>query len=245
MNAIDLMPRRFALLPIQLRPSRARQPLGGPVHNGCHHLQIAQQFGGQRRRFRLHLRLRFEKQLRLIEEAFPDRRRARAPGRIQAPGLPRVAAMLSEYRGHPLAILQAEARHRNQKLHRHMRRDLALAHLRLDGFGQKFDQRQPPRHPTHAAVEPARQLVEAVAKALLHLLEQPALFQRALLLGETQPTVQQQGLGLAHRPHHRFHGVPAQLPQRRDALIAVDDHVTVGLAFGRHHHDRRLLPRFG
>jgi hypothetical protein len=32
------------------------------------------------------------------------------------------------------------ARHRHQKLHGHLRQDLALAHLLLDGFRQKFRQ---------------------------------------------------------------------------------------------------------
>ena len=71
------------------------------------------------------------------------------------------------------------------------------------------------------------------------------MFQRGLLFRQAQRTVQQQSLGLAHRPDHRFHGVPAQLLERRDALVAVDDQVTVGLAFGGHHHDGRLLSHFG
>jgi hypothetical protein len=35
--------------------------------------------------------------------------------------------------------------HGNQKLHGHMRRDSALAHVLLDSFGKKLDQRQPPQ----------------------------------------------------------------------------------------------------
>ena len=245
-NAIDLAPRGFALLAIHLRRSRARQSTGGAVHNRCRHLQIAQQFGGWcDTRFRFRLPLRFEKQLGLVEKALPDRGRAAAPGGIQLPGLPRGAGMLGERRRHPLAIVQADARHRHQKLHRYVRGDFALAHLLLDGLRQKLHQRQPPRYPAHATVKPARQLVQSIAEALLHLRQQPPLLQRGLVLGETQRTVQQQSLGLAHRPDHRFHRVPAQLLERRDALVAVDDQVTVGLAFGGHHHDRRLLPRFG
>jgi hypothetical protein len=52
--------------------------------------------------------------------------------------------MLGERRGHPLAVLQVYTRYRHQKLHRHVRGDFALAHLLLDGFRQKLDQRQPP-----------------------------------------------------------------------------------------------------
>jgi hypothetical protein len=42
--------------------------------------------------------------------------------------------MLGENRGHPLAILQALAGYRHQKLHGHLRRDLAFAYLLLDGL---------------------------------------------------------------------------------------------------------------
>ena len=153
--------------------------------------------------------------------------------------------MLGERRGHPLAVFEIDARHRHQILHRHVRGDFALAHLLLDSLRQKFDQRQPPRHPTHAAVKPAGQFIQSIAEALLHLRQQPPLLQRGLVLGETQRPLQQQGLGFAHRPDHRLHRVPAQLLERRDALVAVDDQVAVRLAFGGHHYDRRLLPGFG
>ena len=135
------------------------------------------------------------------------------------------------------------ARHRHQKLHGHLRRDLALAHLLLDGFRQSLHQRQPPRYPAHAAVEAARQLIQAVAETLLQLGQQPAHFERGLVFRQPERTVQQHGRRLAHRPHHRFHRVPAQLLQSRDPLVAVDDHVTVRLAFRRYHHDGGLLPR--
>jgi hypothetical protein len=44
--------------------------------------------------------------------------------------------MLRKDGGHPLALLQALAGYRHQKLHRHLRPDLALAHLLLDGLRQ-------------------------------------------------------------------------------------------------------------
>ena len=152
--------------------------------------------------------------------------------------------MLGEDRRHPLAILQALARHWHQKFHRHLRQHLAFAHLLLNGFRQKLHQRQPPRYPAHAAIEPARQLVQPVAEALLQLRQQPTLFQRTLVFRQAQRAVQHHRRGLPHRPHHRFHHVPAQLFQRRDPLIPVNDYVTVGLLFGRHHHDGRLLAHF-
>jgi hypothetical protein len=245
MNAVDLMPRGLALLVIQLARRRASQPPLRPVHNRGHHLQIAYQLGaGCGRSFLLRLPLRFEKQLGILQNAFADRGRTFAPRSIQLAGFTRIAVMLGEDPGHPLAILQALARHRRQEPHGHLRQDLALAHLLLDGLRQKFRQRQPPRYPAHAAIEPSRQLIQSVAEALLQLAQQPAHFQRALVFRQSQRPVQQHGRGLAHRPHHRFHCVPAQLVQRRDPLIAVDDHVTVCLAFRRHHHDGRLLSRF-
>jgi hypothetical protein len=41
LNAVDLIPRGFALLVIQLRGSGARQPPLRAVHNRDHHLQIS------------------------------------------------------------------------------------------------------------------------------------------------------------------------------------------------------------
>ena len=135
LQAIDLLPRGPSLLAVDLASGRARQSSGGAVHDGQRHLQIAQQFGAGGCGLGV-LPLRFEKQLRLVENSLADQRRAVAPGSIQLPGLSRVAAMLGEHRGHPLAVLQADARQRNQKPHGHMRRDLPLTHLLLDGLWQ-------------------------------------------------------------------------------------------------------------
>ena len=73
MNARDLMPHSFAFLVIQLRGSGASQPTMRAVHDGSHHLQIAQQFGGSPgRSFLLRLSLRFEKYLGIIQNTFAD-----------------------------------------------------------------------------------------------------------------------------------------------------------------------------
>lgn len=149
--------------------------------------------------------------------------------------------MLSEDRRHPLAILQALAGDGHQKLQRHLRQDFALTHLLLNGFRQNLHQRQPARHPAHAAIEPASQLIQAVAEALRQLGQQPAHLQRGLVFRQPQRAVQYHGRRLAHRPHHGFHRVPPQLLQCHDPLVAVDDHVAVRLAFDRYHHDGRLL----
>ena len=170
MNALDLMPRGLRLLGIQLGGSSTSQPSLRAVHNRHHHFQIAQQFGaGPGRGFLLRLPLRFEKQLGIVQNAFADRRRPLAPRRIQLAGLARIAVVFGEDGGHPLAVLQALACHWHQKLHRHLRQNLALAYLLLDRFRQNLRQRQSPRHPTHTAIEPARQLIQPVVEAPLQL----------------------------------------------------------------------------
>jgi hypothetical protein len=74
LNALDLVPRGFALLVIQLHGRRTSQPPLCTAHNRHHHLQIAQQFGaGPGGNFLLRLALRFEKQLGIIQNAFADR----------------------------------------------------------------------------------------------------------------------------------------------------------------------------
>jgi len=106
------------------------------IHKRHHHLQIAQQFRDACRhlRFRFRLALRLEEQIRCIEDALTDCGRTIAPGGIQLPGLPRFAVILCEHRGHPLAVFQIDARHRHQKLHRHVGADLSCPHLLLDHF---------------------------------------------------------------------------------------------------------------
>ena len=135
LNSLDLMPRSFRLLVIQLGGSCARQSPLRAVYYRHYHFQIAQQFGTRSGwSFLLRLPLRFEEQLGIVENALADCRRTFAPRSIQLPGLTRIAVMLGEDRCHPLAILQALAGYRHQKLHRHLRRDLPLPHLLLNRF---------------------------------------------------------------------------------------------------------------
>jgi len=171
-NPVDLLPCGFALLVIQFHGRRPCQLPMGAVHHRRYHLQIADQFGGWPRR-NLRLPLGFEKQPRIIQNAFPDRGRSPPPGGIQLAGFACVAVMLGEEGRHPLAILQALPRRRHQKLHRHLRRELAFAYLLLDDLRQKLHQRQPPRYPARAAIEPPCQLIQAVAETPLQLLKQP------------------------------------------------------------------------
>jgi len=239
-RAFDLAPRLFQLLAIHLR-RRFPQTAAGAMQNGNRHLQIALEpgrlCGGRRRR----LPLRFQKQFRLGQNALANHARGLPPGGIELPGLPRVTTVLDESGGHPLAIVQLDARHRHQILHGQAGAKHSFPHLLLDRFRQQFDQRQPPRHPTHAAVEPPRQLIQSIAEALLHLRQQPALFERAFLWTEAQRPLQQQSFGFAHFPDGGFHRVPAQLLERGDALVAVDHHVAVAVVRRGDHDDGRLL----
>ena len=214
------------------------------MQDGNGHFQFALQSHRDRPGGRS-LPLRFQKQFRLGENALADHARAVPPGGIELYGLPRVATVLDKYGSHPCAVLSVDSRHRHQILHRQLRRDRSFAYLLLDRFRQQLHQRQAPRHPVHAAIEAAPQLLQRVTEALLQLRQQPALFQRAFLEAEAQRAVQQQGFGFAHFPHCGIDGVPAQLLERRDALVTIDDQVTVGLAGGGHHYDGCLLPRFG
>jgi hypothetical protein len=189
------------------------------------------------------LALGFQKQLRLIENAEPDRRRSVSPGSVQLPGFAAGKPMRRKRFGHALTVFQVHTCCRYQKLHRQMGRDRTAADLSLHALRKLIDQRQTPRYPTRAAIEAARQLLETIAKALLQFRQQPSFFQRRLVFRPAQRTVQDQSFGLAHRPDHGLYRVTAQLLQRRDPLIAVDDQVTFNLIGDRHHHNRGLLPR--
>ena len=245
MNALDLMPRGFALLAVQFHGRGAGQAPLSAAHNGGHHLQVSYQLaGGSHRRFYRDLPLRFEKQFGGIQDALADDRRAFPPSRIQFACSPCIAVLLHEDRGHPLAVFQVDARRRHQTLHGHVRRDFPLTDLLLDRFRQKFHQCQAPRHPTHTAVKPPSQLLQAITKTLLQFCQQPALFQCGFVFAQTQRTIQQQCLGFTHRPDHCLHCVSTQLPERRDALVPINHHITVWLNT-RDHHNRYLLSRFG
>lgn len=212
-------------------PAGAAQNVGG-------HLQIALQL----RLCAGHgATLRFEKQFRRGEDALSRRGRAVAPGGIELAGLARVALVLREDGGQALAVLEADAGRRDQVFHGGLRRNPAVAHLLLNGLGQQLHQGQPPRHPAHAAVEAARQFVQRIAETLFQFGEKPALFEGALLLGPAQGAVQQQSFGFAHRPQDRFDGVPPQLLEGGDPLVAIDHEETVRLTLDRHDDDRRLL----
>ena len=121
-----------------------------------------------------------------------------------------------------------------------MRRDGAVAHLLLHTVGKQLDQAHPPRHPTRAAIKTARKSLQLVAEALLQFNQQPAFFERRLVIARTHRPVQKQGLHFAQRPDHGIHRVTTKLLERRDPLIAVDQQIFTSM-LGRNHDDRRLL----
>jgi hypothetical protein len=121
-----------------------------------------------------------------------------------------------------------------------VRRDGAVAHLLLHTFGKQLNQAHPTRHPTRAAIKTPRQLLQPIAEALLQLHQQPAFFQSRFVVARTHRPVQKQSFHFAQRPGHRLDRVPAQLLERRDPPIAVDDQISIRL-LGRNHDDRRLL----
>ena len=104
-----------------------------------------------------------------------------------------------------------------------MRRDDAVAHLLLHTLGKQLDQAHPTRYPTHAAIKTPRQFLQPIVEALLQFHKKPAFFQSRLVIARTHRPVQKQGLHFAQRPDHRLDRVPAQLLERRDPLIAIDD----------------------
>ena len=195
------------------------------AQDGQRHLQIAHHLFGCRGGCRRSLALGLEKQLRLGEEALANGAGAVAPGRVELLGGAGVAMLFDEDRGQAQAIIGIDARHRRQIFHRHLGGDLAVAHLLLNRCRQQFDQRQPARHPTGAAVETPRQFFQRVAEALFHLRQQPALFQRAFRRTEAHGSRQQQGVSFAHRPDDGIDRVAAELLERGDALMAVDDQI--------------------
>jgi len=140
---INLLPQLGALVAIQLDRD-ASQPAIGAVADRHHHPQIAGQFGnGRRRRLGSTLPLGLQKQLRLIENALPYRRRSVSPGGIQLPGFAAGKPMRSKPFGHALTVFQADTRYRHQKLHCDVRRDCTVTHLLLYALRKLIDQCQP------------------------------------------------------------------------------------------------------
>src|ERR1700676_2533303 len=165
-GTINLLPQLSALIAIEFDRGAGQAPIGS-MDDSHPHPQIVGQFGnGRRRRPGITLPLSFQEQLRLIENAQPDRRRSVSPGGVQLPGFAAGKPMRRKRFGHALTVFQARTCYRYQELHGHMGRDRTAADLSLHALGKLIDQRQTARYPTRAAIKPARQLVETIATAL-------------------------------------------------------------------------------
>jgi hypothetical protein len=134
-RVFELALRLFLLRAGHLRQGFGEPPAGA-TQDGDSHIQIALHLFDRRRLGRRWLPLRFQKQFRFGENALANRACAVPPGGIELAGLPRVATVLHESGGHPLAILHLDARHRHQILHRQLRAQHSFAHLLLDRFRQ-------------------------------------------------------------------------------------------------------------
>lgn len=188
----------------------------------------------------LRLLPRFQKQFRLGQNPLTGQALAVAPDVVEIGGLARGPMLLREDLRHALALLRIDARRRRQIAHGNLRGEVSVAHLLLDRFRKRFHQRQAARHPCRAAVETPRELVDCVAEFLLHLRQQPALFERRFRLAvHAQGTDEQQSLGFAHRVQNDgVDGVSPQLSEGGDALVAVDHQILRGLLDD---NDGRLL----
>jgi hypothetical protein len=189
------------------------------------------------------LPLHFQEQLRVCEDPFPNRRRRVSPSGIQLSGFPAGEVVLRKSLGHAWAVLGAGTRHGHQEFHGHMSREHTAADLLLHALREQFHQCQAVRYPTHAAIESAGQLLQAVAEALLEFGQQPAFFQSAAAFRPTQRAVQHQRFAFAQRPDHSIHRVAAELFQSGDALATVDDYIAGGLVGYGNNDDGGLLPR--
>jgi hypothetical protein len=240
-GTVDLAVGGNALGRIQFDRGAGQTPVGA-ARDRYHQLQITQQFGHcVRRSIGFALPLRFQKQLGLFQNPLPNSGRSVSPGGVQLSGFPAAEPVLGQGLGHALAVCGTGSCYGHQILRRQVRRNRPAAHLLLHTFRKQFDQGQPARHPTGAAIKPAGQLLQAIAEALLQFRQQPALFQHRRPFGHAQRTGQHQRLGLVQGPHHGLHRVPPQLLQRCNALVAVDHQVTIRLLGHRHDNDRRLL----
>jgi len=112
------------------------------------------------------LALRLQKQLRLIQKPLANRRCCTPPGCIQLSRFTAAQPIARKPLRHAPAVFRFRACNRNQDLHRHMRRDGAVAHLLLHALREQLDQSHPARHPTRAAIKTPCQLLQPIAEAL-------------------------------------------------------------------------------
>ena len=141
----------------------------GAIGNRRNHLEIPQQPGG--RGFRIRLLLVdcpacLQKQRGLFQDPVSHLARCVAPGCVQLACFAAAELVASESSCHPFAVFDVGARHRNQKLHGHIRGNLPFADLLLDRIRKELNQSETARHPTDASVKLSGQIVEAVSETM-------------------------------------------------------------------------------
>jgi hypothetical protein len=216
-----------------------------PTQQHTHQVEVLDDAGrGGARLVTCDLPACLQKQLRLAHHPLAHLAAAFAPRSVQLGHLASAELQWGDRLSQALAVCGAGARHGHQVLHRGVGADAPAADLLLDRRRQLGHQRQAPRHPARAAVEPPCQLLLSHPEARRHQCQQPPLLESGLGVGRAQRTAQQQGLDLGHVPHGRRDRVSAEARQRPHSLEAVDDHVPAGRITG-YDHDRDLLAMLG
>ena len=121
----------FLLPPIHLRYSRGELPVYSLQKRDCH-FEIPLQFHSGGVSHSLRGSLRFQIQFGFLQNTFARDTRTLAPSRIKLRRFPGVAMVLYPDCGHAFALLRAHARHRRQKFHRHLCRNLSGLYLVLN-----------------------------------------------------------------------------------------------------------------
>jgi hypothetical protein len=136
LRPLDLVVQLPALRAIYFNRGSSQSPVGS-ADDGYRYVQVAHQRSHpiSRRWIGFTLPLRFQKQLRLLQNPLADGRRGFSPSGIQLPRLSAAESVLGQRLCHALAGFEARARHWHQKLHGHMGRDGAAAHVLLHAFG--------------------------------------------------------------------------------------------------------------
>ena len=163
------------------------------------------------------------------------------PGAIEGLDLRARELVAGDRPRHLLTGAAVDPGQRDERLHRCLSRDLALADRFLDRQGELPHQPQATTDPTGAALEAAGQLLLTPAEAMLKLGEQPPLLQGAGCRRLAHLPLQDQRLGLRHLPDHGVDRVVPQPTEDLDTQMAVDDDVAIRLLGVRHHHDGLLL----
>lgn len=122
-----------------------------------------------------------------------------------------------------------------------MRGNLPIADLLLDRIRKQLHESKTAGYPTDAPIKLSCQIIEVVPETMFQFGQQPTLLKRAGALGAPHRVFEHQSFGLVHRPNGCPDRVPAQLFQRRHALVTIDHPIPIRLPLHGHNNDRNLL----